>query len=141
MNRHAGTLLLALSGLIVGAGLTMGQEPIPMPIKSKPAPPLGVGDNDGSKLHSDPTTPSDKLREIMAVSKTTGKEPVWPSVILRGRVIAKDQPGVAVLEIAGKSYVVGKGNLIPGGVYRVKDVTSQEVTLEIVPLKENLILR
>jgi hypothetical protein len=124
MSHRNAAPILALPGFLVFVCLAMAQQ--------------NTGGPTGSK---DPTTPSAKLKQIMSAAKVGPQAPRLPPLILRGRVIAKDRTALAVLEVEGIMYTVGKGSLSPGGVYRVHDVTSGEIVIDVERTKEKMVLR
>jgi hypothetical protein len=102
--------------------------------KSEPPPP---------KELRDPTTPGPKLKQALnanKLAKQTGPAGKLPTVVLRGRVIAKGQPALAVLEIDGKMTIAAKDAEI-GSVLRVLDISGDSVRLEYVPLNQTIVLR
>jgi hypothetical protein len=109
-------------------------QPAPKP-ESSPVPP---------QLRSDPTIPSDKLREATESNKP-GASPRLPYVALRGRVLAKDKPPVALLELDPKlpPHAVTKGTTLMSGNVKlsVTEVTATEVRIEVSPLNETIVLR
>ena len=127
-------VILAMTATLMAACLVWAQ------------PGLGRGrDRDGFPREvKDPTSPSQKLKDIMNAGKIAAQPALLPKVstlVLRGRVLVKNQPPAAVVEVDGRTHTVGKGSPIPGGVYRVVDITSTEVHLENLLIKETVVLR
>jgi hypothetical protein len=124
---------------------------------TQPAPGQEKPDKDAKKKDSadapkgelkDPTNPSPKLKELLQPEKagkgSAGPGPKMPLVALRGRVISKEHSAVALLEVDGRFYSITKGSSLPGGnntMLRILDITSAEVRIEVLPLKEIIILR
>jgi hypothetical protein len=151
MTRRFWKALFAFFVLLSTAGIALAQ----------PAPEPGKTDKDAKKTEKDggtdtpkgegkdPTVPSPKLKELLYPEKSgkgsgTGPGPKMPSLGLRGRVIVKDQPAIALLEVDGKIFVISKGSSLPGGgntMLRVIEITSREVRIEVLPFKEIVILR
>jgi hypothetical protein len=91
----------------------------------------------------DPTIPSAKLKTVLNQGKGGGPGSL-PNVVLRGRIISKDGPPAAILQLDGKTFIVGKGSILPGPgniTMRVEDINTLEVRIEVLPLKEVLSLR
>ena len=91
----------------------------------------------------DPTRASTKMKEVLG---TKGAGPAARAVplALRGRVIARDKPAAALLEVEGKLYTVIKGSAVPGPsntVLRIIELDSNEVRIEVSPSKEIMTLR
>jgi len=132
---------LALLGLLAIGG-AQAQPPAKNPPPKKPdtAPKPVV------EPASDPTRASPALERELAVPKTGDKAPAMPALRLKGRVIAKDKPAAALIELDPKTapYLVTKGTtlLLPNGIrLRVLDVTAAEVQIEVSPLNETIVLR
>lgn len=95
----------------------------------------------------DPTAPSQKLKDVLNVGKGAipGQAAMKiPNLVLRGRIISKDRPSTALVEMDGRLYVVGKDSVLPGPggmTLRVDDINSLEVRIELAPFKEMLSLR
>lgn len=142
MNPRFRAALLASFFLVSAVSLAWAQ----------PAGEPGKADKDAKAIDppkgepKDPTAPSARLKELLHQEKS-GKAlatPKMPALALRGRVVFKDQPAVALLEVDGKVFLVGKGTSLPGSnntMVRVIDVTSIEVRIEVLPFKEMVILR
>jgi hypothetical protein len=148
-------LVLALLGL-VAAGLAQAPAPTgtapakptgTAPADTKPTPTEQGGTIAPSGDFKDPTKASPALREAMTPARPTpapGAPPRLPTVFLRGRVLAKDRPPTAIVEVDGKLYVVVVGSLVAGPgntVLRITDLTSNDVKIAVEPLKETIILR
>ena len=89
----------------------------------------------------DPTRPSDKMRDVLN-TKAAGTK-ISP-LALRGRVLSKDKPPAALLEVDGKLYTVAEGSTITGAsntVLRVLKISNAEVQVESSPSKQVFILR
>ena len=94
----------------------------------------------------DPTSASTKLKEVLNPLKTGVGGPAGsiPFVSLRGRIVTKDRPPTAVLDMGGRLYVVNEGSILPtaGGVtLKVLSISAGDVRIEVSPLKEVLSLR
>lgn len=123
----------------IGAADTVAQktgklaQPAPKP---EPAPP--------AQLKSDPTIPSDKTRAELESSKA-GAASRLPNVVLRGRVLVKDKPPVALIELDPKhpAQPVIKGTTLMSGNLKltVTEVNAEEVRIEVSPLNETIVLR
>jgi hypothetical protein len=128
MNRWYCLLFCALAG----AGLA-AQTPEP-PGKGKPLEPR------------DPTKPSPELKEAMGnkpIAPGPGAPEKQPVLVLKGRVLAKNKPAAALLDIDGKIYLVGKDTdfLAGGRTLRVKDITIESVVIELPGSKTTITLR
>ena len=83
----------------------------------------------------DPTVPSQKLKEIMEAGKIVSSGPMakLPSITFRGRVMSKDRPPAAILEMDKKYFIVNEGTELtaPGNAkLRVSKVGSQGVEIQ-----------
>jgi len=93
----------------------------------------------------DVTTPSQKLKDVLNAGQSTKSGPLGnlPTIVLRGRVVSKDRPPLAILELGKNLYIVNQGSVLPGPgntTLRVLEVNSTEVRIE-GPLKEVLSFR
>lgn len=146
-------ILCLLSGLAVAqtppkapppapARPTTGAEkpaPNPPPVAAKPEP--GAPDE-----RRDPTEAKGKLAEAMLKKTAPGGAPLpkAPLIALKGRVISKDQPPAALVEIDGKLQSVGKDSVIVTGnglILKVIEVGVVEVRIQVSPLNETIVLR
>ena len=128
------TILSVEASKETGVVATPAQPGVPAP----PALPL-----------RDPTLPSARLREAMEVGKvptlvSTGPGHKSPVISLKGRVLAKDRPPTAILDVDGKLYVVGKGSTLNGpgnSVLKIVELNKVEVRVEVSPQNETITLR
>jgi hypothetical protein len=94
----------------------------------------------------DPTTPNQKLKDALnkpAQGVPQAGAPRMPSVSVRARVIARGQSPRAYLDVDGKLYAVTLHSIIPlggGASLRVVELSSAEVRLELLPLKEMILV-
>ncbi len=131
------TILSVEASKATGVVTTPAQPGVPAP-PAPPAPSL-----------RDPTLPSARLREAMEVGKapnlvSTGPTHKSPLISLKGRVLAKDRPPTAILEVDGKLYVVGKGSTLNGpgnSVLKIVELNKVEVRVEVSPQNETITLR
>ena len=133
MNRWSRLLFCVLAGAALAAGFLAAQTPEP-PGKGKPLEPR------------DPTKPSPELKEAMGskgISPVPGAPEKQPVLVLKGRVLAKNKPAAALLDIDGKIYLVGKDTdfLAGGRTLRVKDITIESVVVEVPGSKTTITLR
>jgi hypothetical protein len=97
----------------------------------------------------DPTTPSPKMRDALDPPSvpgagSPGAAPQVPKVVLKGRVLAADQPPAALLEVDGKLQIVRKDSQLNGGgriTLRVVEISRSQVVIEVQPLKETIVLQ
>jgi hypothetical protein len=92
----------------------------------------------------DPTIPNARMRDVLNTRTAAGAK--LSPLSLRGRIIARNKPPTALLEVEGKLYAVTKGSVVtgPGGtVLRVLDIDSAGVRVESSgsPRKEVFSLR
>lgn len=132
MNRWSRLLSCVLVCAALTAGFLDAQTPEP-PGKAKPEP-------------RDPTKPSPELKEAMgskAIAPVPGAPEKQPVLVLKGRVLAKNKPAAALLDIDGKIYLVGKDTdfLAGGRTLRVKDITIESVVIELPGSKQTITLR
>lgn len=130
------SLVLAQTPPSVAPAKTLPEEPPKVVEQGTTAPPAG-----GLK---DPTKPSPKMKEVLGSKGTAGPAPKLAVLALRGRVLARDKPAVALLEVEGKLYTVTKGSVVAGPsntILRVVEVNGTEVRIEVSPLKEIVVLR
>jgi len=124
---------LGLAILAVRPGAAVSQD-------GKPPPRLPAD--------KDPTKPSPILKDKLD-PKTDKETPSTstssaPRLALRGRVLAANQPPAALLEIDGQVRLVRKDDKISGGgriVYRIVEISRNEVRIEIQPLNEVVTLQ
>ena len=123
-------------------------EPAP-PADSKPAPPANPPDAGPAAPPAptepgDPTQPSDRLREILGRGKTlNGAAPKLPLIAVRGRVVVKDKPPAALLEVNGQVQLVSKDSVLVGPAnttLKVTDLTRSTVTILVMPQNETIVL-
>ena len=114
------------------------------PQDQPPSKDKGKGPTPSEDLR-DPTVLGAKLKEAMDKGKVGSLQlSKLPQVVLKGRVLAKDRPPLAMLEVDGKLFMVAKGSaLMSAGtmIVRVIDVTGAEIRLEVGPLNEVITLR
>ncbi len=88
--------------------------------------------------------PSENTRAALETGKA-GTAPRLPNVVLRGRVLARDRPPVALIELDPKQppLLITKGTtLMVGGLkLSVTEVSATEVRIEVSPLNETIVLR
>ncbi len=147
-----GALLLAIVGL---ASAEPPQPTVPptAPAADEDDPPdvapkevgAPAGKSRPGNTLKDPTSPSAKMRDVLTTKATPGgAAPRVSPLALRGRVIARDKPAAALLEVDGKLYTIGKGSVLAGPnntTIRVLDISSTEVRIQFDPLKEIVVLR
>jgi hypothetical protein len=121
------------------------------PLDQPPPPPkeLDKGPALESPPQRDPTEPGGTLKKILDMGKASQPGKAGPSrmpaVALKGRVITKDRPPLAVLEVDKQAYIVGVGNnvAVPGtNVFlRIVEINRSDVRIEVAPLNESITLR
>lgn len=147
---------LVLGSYLAWPGILVAQPPSP------PLPPATTGQSRPetgrptvpprdttlpSQDTKDPTVPSERIRELLNASKanTPAAAPKLPTVLLKGRIISgKRRPPAALLEVEGHTFTVTKGAALVAGpnlILRVLEVSSEEVRLEIDPLKQVIVLQ
>jgi hypothetical protein len=147
----------AILFLIVGLAVAQNTPPTVLPkvpgdadappdtgVKLQDPPPREVGTPAPPGSLKDPTTPSPRMRDALATKSTGPGAPGISPLALRGRVLVKDKPPLALLEVDGKLYRVSKDSVVAGPnktILRVLDVNSSEVRIQIDPLKEIVVLR
>jgi hypothetical protein len=146
VSRFQQSIALAVVSLVLLSGIGSAEsidgktgklaQPAPKP-ETAPVP---------SQPRSDPTTPSDRLREAMEINKAGGgAAPKMPNVVLRGRVLVQDKPAVALIELDPKAppVAVSKGTTLMSGSLKLKvtEVSATEVRIEVSPLNETIVLR
>lgn len=109
-------------------------------------PPAPTPEGAASDPLPDPTQPSPGLRELLGPigpGATAAAPAPLPEILLRGRVIRENQSGSALLEIAGRLYIVRAGAEFTHGslTLKVRDISATEVVLELEPLRRTLSLR
>jgi hypothetical protein len=100
--------------------------------------------DDPKANRKDPTKASDELKNLLNLAKGGKAANKMPVITLRGRVVAKDQPAAALLDVDGKMITVVKGSVIGGATSMpctVIELNSREVRIEVMPLKEIISLR
>lgn len=124
------------------AGMLLAEDAIE-PATQKPGP----GEKPKTPV-KDPTQPTGKLKEILtpqpkagipgAAPATTYK---MPTLAIKARVLAKGK-AAAVIEVDGQIYSVSPdASIIAGGLtLRVIEVTATQVRIEVVQLKETVVL-
>src|SRR5262245_5746220 len=116
--------LLVPALLLAGwVGSAAAQPPEPPPIKPRVESP-------------DPTIPSPRMRDMIGGSKPATATGVakLPTVLIRGRVLAKGRPPAALVEIDGKVYAITQGTtLVVGGTQTLKfiEVTADQIRYEL----------
>jgi hypothetical protein len=124
-------------------GLTRGQHPAPPPEPAKKA------DGKAPDPGKDPTKASPKLKEALAPTALgqggTAATPRLPGLVLRGRIILKDRPPAALIEVDAKErpVLVFEGSAVTVGGLRLQviEVGTREVRIEVQPLNEIIVLR
>ena len=137
MKRHLLVASLLFGSVCLGLAQQPGEKP---PEREVPLPGKGV--------YTDPTQPSPKMRDALGVSKPGPRGPVatakTPGISLRGRVLRKGQPPAALIDVDGRIYTITVGSSIIGSgntIMKVIELNSTEVRLEVLPLKETIVLR
>lgn len=144
MSSFRPSLTLSLGSLVLLGAIGLAENVDPK--AGKLAQPAGKPEPASvpAQPRSDPTMPSDKLREAIESGKAEAA-PRLPTVILRGRVLAKDKPPAALLEVDLKQppQLVGKGTRLLSGKLKltVTEVNDTEVRIEVSPLNETIVLR
>ena len=150
--RNFKAVFLTFTVFSVGVYWACAQPPLdPKPLPVMPPPPKEDVEKIGPILQpggqmKDPTTASEKLKGVLNPLKAGagGAAAAIPPVSLRGRIIFKDKPPTAVLEIGKSLYVVNVGSVVPtaGGVtLKVLAINADDVQIEVAPLKQILNLR
>jgi hypothetical protein len=134
----AGVLCLLLTSF------APGQPPSDSPkgdAKREGVPPPKPGDDS-----RDPTKPSAALRDALGTGKGIGNTtaPKLPLIALKGRVIARGKPPAVLVSVEnGSPLLISKGSVLtgPGGLtLKVKELNKTEVTIEVMPLNETIVL-
>lgn len=135
---------LACLSLLLGC-LVLAQPGGQPPTKKLPP---SVPDPAAEPPPRDPTQPSPKLKDALDLQRTLPGQPAesrLSAIRLKGRIIAKDKPPVALIELEGKPspVLVTAGSTISLGSVqlRVVEVSAAEVRIEVQPLNETLSLR
>lgn len=126
----------------------------------EPSPPdrqnRALGNTSGEPPLRDPTQPSGRLEGVVGslrmgqgTSRAAGA-PGLPPVVLRGRIVGPLEPPAAMLEIDGQLYIVQQGSSLPvpsaafgpGGLtLNITELNNSEVRIEIMPLRQEIVLR
>ena len=152
---------LVVSGLLGGSWFVLGQSPmdpqypgaVPYPPNlafaaqyqetKQPPPPMAPPDKKQGDV-PDPTLPGPGWQQIFAQKGAKGAVPTKiPNVLLRGRVLSRDKPAMAIIEVDGRTFMVGKDSMLTSAqiVMEVVDLNAAEVRIEISPSNEIIILR
>lgn len=125
----------AAVAFVLAATAVAGQDPMP-PVAPPPRP-----------VVQDPTRPSGKLKDALAVPPggPGGARAVAriPAMILKARVIATGRPAAAVIEIDGQPRTVVAGTTVAAGdgvLLKIVEVSGAAVRIEVLPLKEVIVL-
>ncbi len=92
----------------------------------------------------DPTDPSPKIKDLLDTKGPNSPAAKASTITLRGRIIARDLPAAAILDVDGRRYTVGQGSVIPaagGGTVKVIELNAVSIRLELSPGKEVIDLR
>ena len=151
---------VVVSGLLGGSWVVMGQDPVGSTFR-EPRP-VFAGDEQSQPVDFQPMPPADKKLEKGSgdVPDPTKLDPVWqqifahknakgalntkfPNVSLRGRVLSREKPAMAIIEIDGKTFIVGKDSLLTSAsmVMKIVELNGSEVRIEISPSNEIIVLR
>jgi len=108
-------------------GEPAGRDPAPE-LPAPPMPPGAPGRSSDFSSNSDPTVPGPQIRELLGnEAPDRGAPPSLPPIRLRARIVVRNQPAMALVEIGGADQArlpsaeqrgPGSGNL-PTGVFRV----------------------
>lgn len=133
---RTGRLIVALALLGTAAGQLAAQE-----TPKKSAKPAG-----NAEPKTDPTQPSPELKKALEASKAAapGSRPQLASVTLKGRILLRDRPPIALIEVDSKTISVNPGSVVTlgGGVtLKVLRIDSAEVQIEVSPFNETIVLR
>lgn len=133
---RTGRLILVLALLGAAAGQLAAQE-APQPTPKPPG---------NTEPKTDPTKPSPELKKALEASKAAapGSRPQLASVTLKGRILLRDRPPIALIEVENKTISVNPGSVVTlgGGVtLKVLRIDSAEVQIEISPFNETIVLR
>lgn len=134
------------------SGLALGQTPAPKTPPPAPARPTTAAEKPKPEPGApderrDPTEAKGKLAEALKPKTTAGgaaAPPKAPAIVLKARVISKDQPPAAVIEVEGKLYAIGKDSVIVTAnnlILKVIEVGVVQVRIEVSPLNETIVLR
>jgi len=152
MTRCLGLTLWSGAVLLTLVGLATAQRPARVPAvgeasgaqpgdDGKPAD-IAVPEALPPGALRDPTKASPKMRDVLNTKTSAGSK--VSALGLRARIIAKNKPPAALLEVEGKLYAVGKGSVVAGGgntILKVLDINSDGVRVESSPSKEIFWLR
>jgi hypothetical protein len=122
--------------------MTAAEKPVPNPppVIAKPEP--GAPDE-----RRDPTEAKGKLADALKTKTTAAGAaalPKAPLIALKARIISRDQPPAAVIEVDGKLYAIGKDSVIvsAGGLgLKVIEIGIAEIRIEVASLNETIVLR
>lgn len=141
---------IALLTLLGAAGLAAAQPPRPGgPPAVAPGTPRVTGDGAPAAEPRDPTKPSPGVKKALDVGKDAPTGPAAAPiaaaglVTLKARVIGKDQPPIAYIEVNKQQYAIGPDTKITIGAttYKVLEISAIQVRLKVEPLDEILVLR
>jgi len=153
---------LLMAAQVPATTVPTGRQPAP----EFPAPPMPPGAPDrssGFSNNSDPTVPGPQIRELLGnEAPDRGAPPALPAIRLRARIVVRNQPAMALVEIGGDEQArlpsaeqrgPGAANLATGvfrvirqgdefaasgdgqAVIRVVTLTNREIILEHVNRK------
>jgi hypothetical protein len=135
-----GVIVLALICAGESVAQRRGSVPPPPPpepqldldnTQAKPADqtPQEVGAPAQQGQRTDPLVPSPRLRGVLNPPAPSSANTAHSgAVVVLGRVIAKNKPAMALIQVNGLAYYVSKGSRLPG--YKVIDVNRAGVVLE-----------
>ncbi|MFO0802204.1 MAG: hypothetical protein U0791_03635 [Gemmataceae bacterium] len=124
------------------AGVLLAEEAV-SPAAQKPEP------EGKSPPMKDPTQATGKLKDILTPQPKTGMTPAapgaavhkMPAMAIKARVLGKGK-AAAVIEVDGQAYsVTPESTILAGGLtLKVIEVTAALVRIEVVQLKETVVL-
>ncbi len=131
------------------AGAQAESDPFAAPPAETPS---GSTQGGASRPLRDPTQPGPQMREILGpaegvLQQSPAALPSVPQLVLKGRVIPRDRPGAAILEVDGKLISVQKGSeaTVSTGrtglvTLRVLEIDVSAVRLEVLPQGQEVTL-
>ena len=145
-------LLLAKPPELTSEGKASPELPVQPPLDQPPPAPKEPDKGPVVEVpppQRDPTEPGGTLKKILDMGKASQPGKSGPSrmpvVVLKGRVVAKDRPPLALLEVEKQAYIVTNGSTIAASgnnvILRILEITKSEVRIEVTPLHEIITLR
>lgn len=104
----------------------------------------------------DPTRPSGPLEGVVGSirmgqqGRNSGGIPGVPNISIKGRIVGPVEPPAAMLEIGENLYVVQEGSSLslpsealgPGGLtLSITELTGVQIRIEVMPLRQTIVLR